>query len=144
MDVPERQAIQDFREIEERFGRRVHEIVRHCTKAEIDKTGSREAVNARRQTQAHDYVEHLRSASPSVKLVAAADKLHNARAIVSDCRTHGDKVWDRFNKTKDETLAYYAELAVALRGGDERSQRVVDELQRTVAVMHELARVPMR
>jgi len=130
------------REVEERFGSRVLEIVKHCTKKEIDEKGSEEAVNARRQEQKRAYVDHLRVASPSVKLVAAADKLHNARAIVGDHREHGEDVWGRFNKTKAETLGYYAELVGALRGGDGRSQRIVDEFERTVKVMHELAGVP--
>ena len=50
-----------------------------------------------------------------MKLVAAADKLNNARAIVRDYRKYGDDVWDRFNKTKRETLDYYEELVGALR-----------------------------
>ena len=48
------------------------------------------------------------------------------------------------NKGKQETIDYYKALVGALRGGDERSKRIVDELRRTVKVMHELARVPPR
>jgi (p)ppGpp synthase/HD superfamily hydrolase len=127
------------REIGERFGPRVLEIVRHCTKPEIDEDGPPDVVRARRQRQARDYIDGFRPAGPSVKLVAAADKLHNARAIVSDLREHGPRVWDRFNKTRDETLGYYVELVEALRGGDGRSRRLVDELGRTVEEMHRLA-----
>ena len=77
-----------------------------------------------------------------VKLVAAADKLNNARAIVRDYRKDGDAVWERFNKTKEETLDYYKTLVGALRGGDDRAQRLVDELEQAVKMMHELAGLP--
>jgi (p)ppGpp synthase/HD superfamily hydrolase len=130
------------REIGKKFGRKVLQTVKHCTKEEIDETGPEDEVKARRKIQAKNYIQHLRAASPSVKLVAAADKLHNARAIVSDHRTCGEKVWGRFNKGKQGTLDYYKALVGALRGGDVRSKRIVDELRRTVKVMHELARVP--
>lgn len=127
------------REIGERFGEAVLAMVRHCTKPEIDETGPESEVQARRRLQTSDYVAHLREAPPDVKLVAAADKLHNARSIVGDLRASGERVWRRFDKSKEETLAYYAGLVPALRGGDARSERVVEELGRTVRQMHELA-----
>jgi hypothetical protein len=43
--------------------------------------------------------------------VSAADKLHNARAILSDHRNSGDEVFSRFNVGKDEQLRYYRDLA---------------------------------
>jgi (p)ppGpp synthase/HD superfamily hydrolase len=127
------------REIGRCFGPRVLEIVRRCTKDEIDETGPEDEMRARREKQARDYVDGFRDASPSVKLVAAADKLHNARSIVSDLREHGDGVWARFSKTKGETLGYYVDLVEALVGGGERPRRIVEELDRTVQVMLELA-----
>ena len=125
-----------------RGGEPVLAIVRHCTKPEIDETGSADEVKARRIRQANEYVARLREAPPPVKLVAAADKLHNARAIVSDLRAHGEEVWRRFNKSKAEALGYYADLIPALRGGDARSRRIVEEFERTVRVMQELAGPP--
>ena len=50
------------RENGERYGAQVLEIVKHCTKAEIDETGPAEVVKARRVKQTNDYVEHLRGA----------------------------------------------------------------------------------
>jgi (p)ppGpp synthase/HD superfamily hydrolase len=130
------------REVGDRFGATVLELVRHCTKAEIDETGSAAEVRERRRHQTAEYVANLARGPAPVKLVAAADKLNNARSIVSDVRAHGDRVWKRFNKTRDEAVAYYEDLAVALRGGDVRSERLVDELDRTVREMRELAGIP--
>ena len=45
-----------------------------------------------------------------IVLVSAADKLHNARAILSDYRRIGEKLWARFNTGRDGTLWYYRGL----------------------------------
>jgi hypothetical protein len=42
---------------------------------------------------------------------SCADKLHNARAIVADLRTHGLAVFDRFTGSLAGTIWYYANLA---------------------------------
>ena len=127
------------RRIGESFGEPVLAIVKACTKPEIDETGSAAEVHARRIRQANEHVARLREAPPAVKLVAAADKLHNARAIVSDLRVHGEEIWRRFDKSKAEALGYYVDLIPALRGGDAKSQRIAEEFERTVRVMQDLA-----
>jgi GTP pyrophosphokinase len=59
------------------------------------------------------YVAHLPGVGPSSKLVSAADKLHNCRAIHRDFRLIGDAIFDRFNKEAGKlgTLGYYRALA---------------------------------
>jgi len=80
--------------------------------------------------------------------VSCADKLHNARSILHDCRALGEPLWTRFSISKGDagtgrakTLWYYRELVRAFRA---RSAAVpaglVDELHRVVAALHELAR----
>lgn len=54
---------------------------------------------------------HLETEGTDALLVSAADKLHNARAIVSDLRTHGPGMLSRFNADQAETLWYYEALA---------------------------------
>src|SRR6266571_4913694 len=41
------------------------------------------------------YLARLPSASPDARLVSAADKLHNLRAIVADYRQIGEDLWTR-------------------------------------------------
>jgi hypothetical protein len=70
-------------------------------------------------------------------LVAAADKLYNARSILADYRRLGDAVWSRFNGGKEGTLWYYRTLADKLRGKApialaEELERIVNELEREV------------
>jgi GTP pyrophosphokinase len=59
-----------------------------------------------------EYLTHLkRTRNKSIRLVSAADKLHNSRAILADYRKQKDGLWKRFNVGKQETLWYYRQLA---------------------------------
>ena len=57
-----------------------------------------------------NYLLHLSQAHDDVLLVSGADKLHNARAIVSDLNSIGEIVFERFSTKKDGTLWYYSSL----------------------------------
>src|SRR5205085_9088004 len=59
------------------------------------------------------YLEHLPQAPRAAHLIVLADKLHNARAILADHRAVGERVWERFNVSKQATLWYYRALADA-------------------------------
>jgi hypothetical protein len=50
-----------------------------------------------------------------VKLVAAADKLDNLRAILADYRTHGPALWSRFNAGYEDQVWYFRGCASALK-----------------------------
>jgi (p)ppGpp synthase/HD superfamily hydrolase len=74
-----------LREIRRRFGPRVARIVEGCTDAyTIPKPPWRQ----RKQ----QHVRKLEKAPRSVLIVSAADKLHNARSILTDCGQHGENV----------------------------------------------------
>jgi len=91
-------------EIRARFGPAAAEIVAGCSDTiETPKPPWR----ARKEA----YIAHLASASPSVLLVSAADKLHNVRAITSDYRKVGEAIWARFTGGREGTLWYYHALA---------------------------------
>lgn len=106
-DVAEDQGgLERLADVQVRFGAAVATIVEGCTDAWGEpKPPWRERKEA--------YVAHLRGVSPSVALVSAADKLHNARAILRDHRVHGDALWARFNAPRDALLWYYSALAAA-------------------------------
>jgi hypothetical protein len=105
----------------------------HCTDAEVI---PKPPWRARKEA----YVDHVRHATASVRLVSAADKLHNARAILADYRALGDALWPRFNGGRDGTLWYYRALVGAFRANGLPSGvgRLVDELERTVVVLETL------
>lgn len=87
-----------------RFGPRVAAVVRDCTDAD---TFPKPPWQARKQA----YLDHLETASADALLVSACDKLHNARAIATDLRTHGPAVFTRFKAGQAGTLWYYRALA---------------------------------
>ena len=117
-------------EIRARYGETVAGIVAGCTDTYEDpKPPWRERKEA--------YVEHVRHASPPVRLVSAADKLHNARSILSDYRAVGEGLWDRFTGGRDGTLWYYRAVTEAFRSAG--TSPVVEELDRVVGEIERLA-----
>jgi (p)ppGpp synthase/HD superfamily hydrolase len=116
-----------------RFGERVAAIVEGCSDS---LTAGEKAPWWERKTE---YLKHLRNAPPSVRLVSAADKLHNARAILADYRSIGDDLWERFTAKREGTLWYYGKLVDLFRDLGphhlaEELTRVVSELRRLVSV----------
>ncbi len=90
------------------------------------------------------YVESFAEKSPAALRVSLADKLHNARSILTDYRTHGDALWARFKQGQGiATRIYYRELASAFEREQERlgpgAAPYVDELRRTVNAITALA-----
>lgn len=52
-------------------------------------------------------INHLKTAMLDVKLICFADKLSNLRSIYRDNLDIGDKIWERFNATKEDLHWYY-------------------------------------
>ena len=128
-DAPEDQGGEPtLREIRDRFGNEVAEIVDGCTDTyENPKPPWRE--------RKERYLAHLANASDSVRLVSSADKLHNARTVLSDYRLLGEDLWTRFNGKKVGTLWYYRAIVDTLRGDGP----IVEELDRVVTELETLS-----
>jgi (p)ppGpp synthase/HD superfamily hydrolase len=94
-------------EIRKRYGDAVAAIVEGCT----DDAPSRGKAKRPWKQRKQEYIDHLaKETNRSILLVSAADKTFNARAILADYSDHGEKVWDRFNASRDEILWYYSSL----------------------------------
>jgi GTP pyrophosphokinase len=110
-------------DIRARFGDAVARIVEDCTDSWQT---PKEPWAERKQA----YVAHAKALpGPSLR-VSAADKVHNAYAILRDLRTHGEEVWKRFEAPPDDVIWYYRALVHSFRtsGGGP----LVDELDRIV------------
>lgn len=116
-------------EISRRFGSLVAHIVEGCTDAD---TIPKPPWRARKER----FLSGLTAASPSVKLVCAADKLHNARSLVEDYRSIGDELWHRFSGGKEGTLWYYRAVADAL--AENKTNPLVAKLRLAVAELEQL------
>lgn len=116
-------------EIKQRFGERVVAIVDGCTESDtIPKPPWRD----RKQR----YLEQLRQGSPSVRRVALADKLHNARTILLDYRQHGENLWSAFTADQEGVLWFYHSLLKLYHPTD--SSPMVEELRRVVDQLEQL------
>lgn len=115
-----RERLEDIRS---RFGGGVAKIVEDCT--DSWETPKRPWTDRKRE-----YIEHARTLESGSLRVAAADKVHNAYAILRDLRNVGDEVWARFNAPADDVIAYYEGLVRAMR--ESGGGRLVDELDRIV------------
>ena len=91
----------------------------------------------KRKQRKESYIAHLKSAPDDVLLVSGSDKLHNARAIVSDLQNIGVRVFDRFSSSKEQTLWYYQSLADIFLA---RNTPTAKALSETVAQMHALSK----
>lgn len=127
--VEDHGGVERLDEIRTRFGNDVAELVEGLSDSVVDTTAG-EAKAPWRVRKAR-YLDHLKTADERVVLVAACDKLHNARCILADLRENGSAVWQRFTVSDpEEQLWYYEDLADVLctrvRGP------LADELDRTV------------
>ena len=89
-----------------KFGDRVADIVDGCSDAKSSPGGSKPPWRVRKEA----YLEHLRSATNDVLRVSIADKVHNARSIATDQDRFGEKLWERFSSTSEESRWYYTSL----------------------------------
>lgn len=111
------------------FGTRVADLVEACSDAFVKpKPEWRE--------RKEKFVATMRNADPEVKLIVAADKLHNICATIGDYERIGKELWARFNGGREGTLWYYAAIAEALADGWDHP--LADDLATTVETLHAL------
>ncbi len=132
--VEDQGGLPRLEEIRARFGRGVADIVEACT----DTTQEPKPPWRRRK---EEYLARLPSAPPDALLVSVADKVHNARSILTDLRTGGVGVFERFTGGRDGTLWYYRTLVGIYRSLEGFDSRLIDELDRTVTQIEALATV---
>jgi (p)ppGpp synthase/HD superfamily hydrolase len=112
-------------EIESRFGPRVAGIVAACTDTfEEPKPPWR----ARKEA----YVAGVPAKPAEALVVVMADKLHNARSILTDHAELGAAVWGRFRGGREGTAWYYAALGEALLARGEGSASLRRELRQAI------------
>ena len=99
--------------IEDQFGARVARIVRACSDAVAVPGQPKPDWRGRKE----QYLHHLDvDADDDVLLVSACDKVHNSSAILTDLRSEGDVVWQRFTVSDPgQQLWYYTTVAEILQ-----------------------------
>jgi GTP pyrophosphokinase len=126
-------------QIDEAFGPEVAAMVLDNSDS-VDEGGEKTPWYERKR----GYVDAFAHKTPAALRVSLADKLHNARCILLDYRTHGDALWARFGQGQGiATRIYYRELAAAFERERHRmggaASPLIDELRRTVDAITALA-----
>lgn len=108
------------------FGSKVAEVVAALSDSFSENSHEKDPWGIRKKA----YVEKLSKESPQVLLISAADKLYNARAILSDYRLLGPELWKRFKRGCKDQLWYFDALIAAYRS--KGTNRIVDELAEVI------------
>ena len=121
-------------DIRAEFGDVVADIVVACS----DDLPADGAVKRPWSARKTEYLARLKTEPLDIVLVSAADKLHNARSILTDYRSHGEKLWKRFNASRAQSLWYYDELSKVLaeRLVEPATAPLAAELRSTVVALH--------
>jgi (p)ppGpp synthase/HD superfamily hydrolase len=124
-------------DIEGRFGSRVREVVAACSDT-LPAEGEEKGPWRERKER---YLAHLeRTDDLGALRVSAADKLHNARAILGDYAREGEGLWKRFaTNSAEDQLWYYGRL-VEIHRAKRPESRVVEELAEVVAALERAVR----
>lgn len=131
-DKPEFITRDDLRK---RFGDRVVKIIEISTDTPDDYMGGVKPPWRERKTA---YLDHARQTPPELLRVTIADKIDNARAILSEYQRVGDRIWEKFNAGKEDQVWYYNQSVHAY---DEAgcSGPLMEELRRLVNSLNKLA-----
>lgn len=119
--------------IAERFGEHVARIVEGCSDSVRD--GPKRPWRERKER----HLARIPHESPEVRLVMAADKLHNIRSVIADYRRLGERLWAVFTAGREGTLWYYRAMTHALVTADPDAlisrelQAAIADLERCVA-----------
>ena len=91
-------------EIEERFGRRVRELVESETENKREELPPEQTWRIRKE----ESLEKLKNADDiAVLMLWIGDKLSNIRAVYRDFAVEGDKVWEKFHQSDIKVQAWY-------------------------------------
>jgi (p)ppGpp synthase/HD superfamily hydrolase len=118
-------------DIEHNFGANVARMVEGLSDSFAENADDKASWEERKSS----YIERLANEPLDVQLISAADKLYNARAILSDHRDIGALVWERFKRGRDEQMWYYQELLRVFKA--QPGNRIVEEFERVVSQLDE-------
>lgn len=111
-------------DVRRRFGPEVAQIVADCTDSWVE---PKPPWRPRKEA----YLASLPAKPKESLLVALADKVDNANAILMDYRVLGDDLWERFTGKRDGTIWYYRSLIEIF--ADILPGPLADELSRIVS-----------
>jgi (p)ppGpp synthase/HD superfamily hydrolase len=119
--------------ISEQFGAHVAELVLACSDTlELPKPPWKE--------RKEKHLAEAAMAAPGVRLILAADKLHNMRSVHRGLRQHGDNTWKAFKGGREGSLWYYESMCAALCQGWEHP--ILETLREELDAIRKCAAAP--
>ena len=122
-------------EIGAAFGSRVASMVAACTDTDIT---PKPPWRARKES----FIQSIGHAPLEVRLIIAADKLHNIRSTTTGLRMKGATIWKLFAGGKEGTVWYYESMLQAL--AHEWPHPILDELADAVQNLKQAAEFAAR
>jgi len=122
-----------LKDIEHNFGPNVARMVEGLSDSLTEDPQRKPSWMERKQA----YIQVLRTEPADVRLISAADKLYNARAILEDYREIGPRVWERFKRGRREHIWYFDELLAVYKSLG--AGRIVEELEWVVNELRQLS-----
>ena len=115
-------------ELEKEFGKEVLELVKFATEPKHIREMAQK--KGTWKTRKQHTIDICQNGSKEQLLVELGDKLANLNSINEDFKIIGDKIWDRFNASKDEVGWYYKSLWDCFRNTlpDTRMFKLYDSL----------------
>ncbi len=120
-------------DIERNFGSSVARMVEGLSDSLAEDSSRKESWLERKKA----YIGRLPREQADTRLISAADKLYNARAILEDYREFGPEVWKRFKRGRADQIWYFDALLEVFKALDRN--RIVDELERVVAELKQIS-----
>jgi (p)ppGpp synthase/HD superfamily hydrolase len=127
-----------LKDIEHNFGSDVARMVAGLSDSFSDDATKKDSWAKRKKA----YIGRLRDEPPEVRLISAADKLYNARAILADYREIGPRIWERFKRSRNDQLWYFDAVLDVLKASDRN--RIVLELERVVRELELISKAEAR
>ena len=140
-DVLEDCGAPHIHSIRAEFGDAVARIVDDCTDGTSESRANAKSEKDKRDDwlkRKLEYLAHIKGEAKASLLVTGCDKLHNARAILTDVENPnvGTDVFNRFTGGREGTLGYYESIARVL---NKRKMPMAFAFDAVVARIHELA-----
>lgn len=117
-------------ELERRFGFRVARVVERLSDTDVH---PKPPWRPRKER----HIASLRGAPPDVRLVAAADKLHNVESLCRDVEREGSRTFERFRGGREGTLWYHRQMCEVL--GEGWHHPIMDRLRAAVRRLQALS-----
>jgi len=111
-----------------RFGKKVAEIVRHCSEIKTDERGVKRPWIDRKR----DHIAALADAPASARAVVLADKLHNLVSIELDL-FQGRPVWSQFHAERHQVLWYYRAMIDRCGADDHRLVQLAEACRQVLS-----------